>query len=80
MTKMKRPSVRIVTGSVRITSIGRMIVLTKPSTTATSSAVMNESTWIVLKRYGSAISATALMTQVRSSRIKGCPFYARPSM
>ena len=69
ITKMKSPSVRIVAGSVRITRIGRMIALTKPSTIATSSAVRNESTVMDEKTYGNAISAIALMSHVRSNRI-----------
>ena len=39
MTKMKRPSVSSVTGSVSSTSSGRISVLMRPSTSAAISAV-----------------------------------------
>jgi len=43
---MKSPSVRIVTGSVNRISTGRRIVLIRPSTTATISAVPKLRIWI----------------------------------
>src|SRR5205085_7655822 len=63
ITKMNKPSVRIVTGNVSRTRSGRISVLIRPSTTATINAVVNESTVIVVKRYGSASNASAFASQ-----------------
>jgi len=49
ITRMKRPRVRIVTGRVSRTRTGRMIALTSPSTSATTSAVTKSFTWIELR-------------------------------
>ena len=49
MTKMKSPSVNIVTGSVNRISNGRINVLMRPSTSATISAVVKESIVIDVK-------------------------------
>ena len=45
-TKMNSPSVSTVTGSVSSSRIGRISVLMRPSTSAATSAVANESTRI----------------------------------
>ncbi|PIB34524.1 hypothetical protein BFP72_03410 [Reichenbachiella sp. 5M10] len=45
MTSRKSPSVRIVTGMVKITKIGLKRMLTTASTPATTSAVQKPSTW-----------------------------------
>ncbi|MCY1251769.1 hypothetical protein D9M72_655880 [compost metagenome] len=67
MTKINSPSVSSVTGSVRITRIGRISVLTRPSTSAASIAEPKLLMWIDGMMYGSTNSATALMTQTTSS-------------
>jgi hypothetical protein len=44
MTRVNKPSVRIVTGKVRIINNGRRTALNKPSTSANISAVQNPAT------------------------------------
>src|SRR6185436_1617609 len=73
ITKMNRPSVRIVTGNVNSTRIGRISALIRPSTSAAISAVQNVSTVTHGNTYGSAKSATELMSQTSSSRIEVPP-------
>ena len=66
MTKMKRPSVSSVAGSVSRIRSGRISVLMRPSASAAISAAMNVSTLTHGKTYGSASSASALMSQTRT--------------
>src|SRR5688572_23472528 len=66
-TKMNRPSVRIVTGSVSSTRTGRTTALIRPSTSAATSAAPKLDTVMDGIRYATAISATALISQTRAS-------------
>ena len=61
ITKMNRPSVRIVAGSVSRMRIGRISALMRPSTSAATIALVKLATWIPENTYGSASSATALI-------------------
>jgi len=57
ITKMKRPSVRIVAGSVSRIRIGRITALTSPRTRAATSAAPKLATATPGTRYATAISA-----------------------
>ncbi len=70
MTKMKRPSVSSVTGSVSRISSGRISVLMRPSASAAISAALKESTFTHGKTYGSASSASALTSQTSRRRMR----------
>ena len=72
---MNRPSVSTVTGSVSSSSTGRISVLMRPSTSAATSAVPKELTWMEVKMYGSANSAAALTSQTSSRRIMRSPSF-----
>src|SRR5258708_4276159 len=71
ITKMNRPSVRIVAGSVSRIRIGRITVLTRPSTSAATSAEAKVATLTPGSRYATATSATVLISQTTSRRSKG---------
>src|SRR5581483_10952619 len=69
ITRMKRPSVRIVTGSVSSTSTGRMRVLTRPRINAATSADTKSATCTKGSTYGRKKSAAALISQTITKRI-----------
>src|SRR4029450_13018151 len=68
ITKMKRPRVKSVTGSVRMTRTGRISVLMSPSTSAAINADVKEPTLTHGNTYGSRNKAAALISHTSRSR------------
>src|SRR5260363_229257 len=69
ITKIKRPSVIIVTGKVSSTSSGRINALIKPSTTAATKVVPKPRIWMDEMIYGKTNRASALINQIINIRI-----------
>lgn len=70
MTNVKSPKVRIVTGSVNIMRIGLRMVFTIPKTTATITAVRNESTVTPGSKYAVIKTASELIKRLIINSIK----------
>ncbi len=70
MNKRKRPNVTMVTGSVKITKMGFTRMFNKLSTTATITAVINESTDTFGNTFARMITARALKSIRNSSFIQ----------